>query len=211
MLIFHGFGIFTLLVNVGLQNKEPTLSDFLATWAGFTFGVGLIEEACKIAPLFVLLLCKKSISWRTAVLWGLASGVGFGVNEGVLYSENLYNGIASSMHYIVRFASCVALHAIWSASAGVSLYHTQDLINQFTEWYEKLVVMLRVLIVVMFLHGLFDALLTREMKAPALMVAAASIVWLGWQIESTRKKEMTVAEPTPALPPLDLASLAPER
>lgn len=211
MLIFHGFGIFTLLVSVGLQNKEPTLSDFLATWAGFTFGVGLIEEACKIAPLFVLLLCKKSISWRTAVLWGLASGVGFGVNEGILYSENLYNGIASSMHYVVRFVSCVALHAIWSASAGMSLYHTQDLINQFTEWYEKLVVMLRVLIVVMFLHGLFDALLTREMKAPALMVAAASIIWLGWQIESTRRKEMTAAEPAPALPPLDLASLAPQR
>ena len=180
MLIFHGFGIFTLLVHVGVMAKEETLSDFLACWAGFTFGVGLIEEGCKIAPLFFLLLHKKSISWRTAVLWGLASGVGFGVNEGILYSENLYNGITPSMHYVVRFVSCVALHAIWSASAGMSLYHTQGLINQFTEWYEKLVVMLRVVIIVMFLHGLFDALLTREMKAPALIVAAASIVWLGW-------------------------------
>ena len=211
MLIIHGVGIPTLLIHVGLMAKEETMSDFLACWAGFTFGVGLIEEACKIFPLFFLLLCKKSLTWRTAVLWGLASGVGFGVNEGILYSETFYNGITSSMQYVVRFVSCVALHAIWSASAGVSLYHTQNLINQFTEWYEKLVVMLRVLIVVMFLHGLFDALLTREMKAPALMVAAASIIWLGWQIESTRKKEMTVAEPTPALPPLDLASLAPER
>ena len=116
------------------------------------------------------------------------------------------------MQYVVRFVSCVALHAIWSASAGVSLYHTQSLINQFTEWYEKLVVMLRVLIVVMFLHGLFDALLTREMKAPALMVAAASIIWLGCQIESTRKQEINPVQPAaPALPPLDLASLAPQR
>jgi RsiW-degrading membrane proteinase PrsW (M82 family) len=200
MLIVHGVGIPTALVRVGLMAREETLSDFLACWAGFTFGVGLIEEGCKIAPLFLLLLYKKSISWRIGVLWGLASGVGFGVNEGILYSENLYNGITPAMHYIVRFVSCVALHAIWSASAGISLYHTQGLINQFTEWYEKLVVMLRVLIIVMFLHGLFDALLTREMKAPALIVAAASIIWLGWQIESTRKKEMTAAEPAPALP-----------
>ena len=212
MLIIHGVGIPTLLIHVGLMAKEETMSDFLACWAGFTFGVGLIEEACKIFPLFFLLLCKKSLTWRTAVLWGLASGVGFGVNEGILYSETFYNGITSSMQYVVRFVSCVALHAIWSASAGVSLYHTQNLINQFTEWYEKLVVMLRVLIVVMFLHGLFDALLTREMKAPALMVAAASIIWLGWQIESTRKQEINPVQPAaPALPPLDLASLAPQR
>ena len=212
MLIIHGVGIPTLLLHVGLMAKEETMSDFLACWAGFTFGVGLIEEACKIFPLFFLLLCKKSLTWRTAVLWGLASGVGFGVNEGILYSETFYNGITSSMQYVVRFVSCVALHAIWSASAGVSLYHTQSLINQFTEWYEKLVVMLRVLIVVMFLHGLFDALLTREMKAPALMVAAASIIWLGCQIESTRKQEINPVQPAaPALPPLDLASLAPQR
>jgi RsiW-degrading membrane proteinase PrsW (M82 family) len=210
LLIVHGTGVFTLLVAVGLMAQEPTISDFLATWAGFTFGVGLVEEACKIFPLFLLLLYKKSIRWRTAVLWGLASGVGFGVNEGILYSENLYNGITPSMHYVVRFVSCVALHAIWSASAGISLYHTQSLINQMTALYEKLVVMLRVLIVVMFLHGLFDALLTREFKAPALMVAAASMVWLGWQIENTRKKEISAADqPTQAVSQLDLASLLP--
>jgi RsiW-degrading membrane proteinase PrsW (M82 family) len=210
LLIVHGIGIPTLLVEVGLMAEEPTITDFLATWAGFTFGVGLIEEACKIFPLFFLLLRKKSISWRTAVLWGLASGVGFGVNEGILYSETFYNGITSSMQYVVRFVSCVALHAIWSASAGISLYHTQSLINQMTALYEKLVVMLRVLIVVMFLHGLFDALLTRQLKAPALLVAAASMVWLAWQIESTRKKEISAtAQPTPAVPQLDLASLLP--
>jgi hypothetical protein len=70
--------------------------------------------------------------------------------------------------------------------------------------------MLRVLIIVMFLHGLFDALLTREMQAPALMVAAASMVWLGWQIEKARKGEMQVAPKAPELPKFDLASLAPQ-
>ena len=82
-------------------------------------GPKIIEEACKIVPLFVLYQYKKSITWRTAVMWGLASGVGFGVNEGILYSETFYNGITPAMQYVVRFVSCVALHAIWSASAGV--------------------------------------------------------------------------------------------
>jgi protease PrsW len=210
LLIVHEFGVFTILVHVGMLPGEDKMSDFLACWAGFTFGVGLIEEACKIIPLFVLYQYKRSITWRTAVMWGLASGVGFGVNEGILYSETFYNGIAPAMQYVVRFVSCVALHAIWSASAGLSLYFTQPLLNQFSEWYEKAVVMLRVLIVVMFLHGLFDALLTREMRAPALLVAAASIVWLGWQIESARRQEMRVVQPAPELPKIDLASLVPQ-
>ena len=78
-------------------------------------------------------------------------------------------------------------------------------------WYEKAVVMLRVLIVVMFLHGLFDALLTRDMTAPALMVAAASIVWLGIQIENARKKEMRQqVEATLEQPKIDFAVLLPQ-
>jgi RsiW-degrading membrane proteinase PrsW (M82 family) len=212
LLIVHGVGIPTLLVSIGMMAKEPTLSDFLACWAGFTFGVGLLEEACKIVPLFILFIYKKKITWRTAVMWGLASGVGFGVNEGILYSETFYNGITNAMQYVVRFVSCVALHAIWTASAGLSLYFTQSLLNQFSEWYEKAVVMLRVLIIVMFFHGLFDALLTRDMRAPALLVAAASIIWLGWQIENARKQEMQVVQPAPQpeLPKIDWASLAPQ-
>jgi RsiW-degrading membrane proteinase PrsW (M82 family) len=210
LLIVHDFGVFRLMVDVGMLSNEPTIEDFLARWAGYTLGVGLIEEACKIVPLFLLLLRKKSITWRTAVMWGLASGVGFGVNEGILYSEMLYNGITPAMQYVVRFASCVALHSIWSASAGLSLYFTQSLLNQFNQWYEKVVVALKALIVVMFLHGLFDALLSLEMWAPALMVAAASMAWLGWQIEHARKKEMQAAVPVPELPKIEFASLVPQ-
>jgi RsiW-degrading membrane proteinase PrsW (M82 family) len=211
LLMVHEFGIFNMMVSMGMVPGDDKLSDFLARWAGFTFGVGLIEEACKLVPLAFLFLRKKSIAWRTAVMWGLASGVGFGVNEGILYSETFYNGISPAWQYLERFASCVALHAIWSASAGLSLYFTQSLLNQFSEWYEKAVVMLRVLIIVMFLHGLFDALLFSDMRAPALMVAAGSIIWLGVQIENARKKEMKPAEPAVSeLPKIDFAALLPQ-
>jgi hypothetical protein len=54
-------------------------------------------------------------------LWGLASGAGFGISEGILYSENIYNGISGRDIYLIRFASCVALHAVWTASVGITL------------------------------------------------------------------------------------------
>src|SRR5260370_11662416 len=114
-----------MLVDIGSIDGQGKTTNVLSCSAGFTFGVGFVEEACKIVPLFLLFLRKKTITWRTAVMWGLASGIGFGVNEGIFYSEMFYNGIAPAMEYVVRFASCVALHAIWCASAGLSLYFTQ--------------------------------------------------------------------------------------
>ena len=59
-------------------------------------------------------------------------------------------------------------------------------------------ILARVLIVVMFLHGLFDTLLTRDIKLPALMAAVVSFRWLAWQIEHTRSREATAVQAAPA-------------
>ena len=123
-------------------------------------------------------------------MWGLASGAGFGVSEALFYSEYFYNGISSGFQYAVRFISCVGAHAVLSASAGISLYHSQHLLNQAGAWYEKGVILLRVLVVVMFLHGLYDCLLAKEIYGPAFLVDAAAFLWLAWQIETARRKEI---------------------
>ena len=62
------------------------------------------------------------MTWRGACLWGMASGVGFGLAEGVLYAGQSYNGVAPAGIYLVRFASCVALHAVWSGSVGITVF-----------------------------------------------------------------------------------------
>jgi RsiW-degrading membrane proteinase PrsW (M82 family) len=198
-LILRDFKIFDLFLHIGTMPGDDPVQGFLASWAGFTFGVGLVEEFSKLLPLIWFQHRKGKISWRVAFLWGLVSGAGFGISEAIFYSEYLYNGISSGFQYAVRFISCVGAHAVLSASAGISLYHSQHLLNQTIAWYEKGVILLRVLAVVMLLHGLYDCLLAKEIYGPAFLVDAAAFLWLAWQIESTRKKELTAVTVMPAV------------
>jgi hypothetical protein len=61
--------------------------------------------------------------------------------------------------------------------------------EQPIEWFAVLLVALRVLAVVMFLHGLYDAALTERMELLALGAALASFAWLAWLVEGERSKE----------------------
>jgi RsiW-degrading membrane proteinase PrsW (M82 family) len=172
---------------------------FLTNLLGFVFVVGLGEELAKTLPVIFYIRTFKRANWRGACLWGLASGIGFGVAEGILYSTHQYNGIAGLEIYLMRFISCVALHGLWSASVGITIFHSRKLVGKILgavlyggdwSWGELAVPLLRVLGIVMALHGLYDALLTQDMIPMALMVALVSFVWVGWQIESSREKEI---------------------
>lgn len=54
-----------------------------------TFGVSLFQELIKTIPLTMRLAAKNSnrVPWIEALTLGLASGIGFGVVEGVMYSS----------------------------------------------------------------------------------------------------------------------------
>jgi len=142
----------------------------------------------------------------------MASGVGFGVAEGLLYSTKMYHGVAPASFYLVRFASCVALHAVWSASVGITIFQSRAVVSRVVgavvfggnfRWEEIAWPLLRVLGVAMALHGLYDALLTEQWIVPALLVALVSFGWLGWQVESAREQDARQPEapPAPAQPP----------
>ena len=72
---------------------EDPSNGFLLSFIGFTMGVGLCEELVKAVPLLWHFKTYGTMSWRAACLWGFASGVGFGVAEGIMYSSRYYNGI----------------------------------------------------------------------------------------------------------------------
>jgi hypothetical protein len=57
---------------------------FWLSFLGFTFGVGLCEELTKALPILFVARGSAELDWRAAAVWGLASGVGFGVAEGIL-------------------------------------------------------------------------------------------------------------------------------
>src|SRR5262249_34694091 len=61
---------------------------------GYVIMVGMFEEMAKALPLLWRFRTHGPLRWRSACLWGLASGVGFGVSEGVFYSSFFYNGLA---------------------------------------------------------------------------------------------------------------------
>jgi RsiW-degrading membrane proteinase PrsW (M82 family) len=165
---------------------------FMLSLFGFTFGVGLCEEIVKALPLVMLQsMCNDRPGWRGMVMWGIASGVGFGVSEGISYSSHFYNGFSPARDYVLRFVSCVALHATWTASVGIGLYLAR-------QWKERRKVVKkgddgrRVLLafaIPIVLHGLYDTLLKKEMDTAALVVAGISFAWLAIQIEAAKARE----------------------
>lgn len=193
LLRFAGiFGIFSLVIRlIGFSYAAAMDPDygFFISLLGFTFGVGLCEEFIKAIPILARFRNEYELDWRGACVWGLASGVGFGVAEGIMYSSQYYNGIAGVDMYVVRFISCVALHALWSACVGILLWHHKDAVRGEMEWGDWGLALLKVQGVVMLLHGLYDTLLKREMTALALVVALASFGFLVGLIRWTLKTE----------------------
>ena len=173
------FYIFKFIAYSYIAASDPE-NEFILSFLGFTLGVGLCEELVKTMPLFWHPQESRGKSWRGIFIWGLASGAGFGIAEGILYSSRYYNGIGGPGIYVVRFLSCVALHAIWSGSVAITLYLRRDMFASISSWQEWIGPMLVVIGIPMVLHGLYDTSLKREMNAVALLVAIASFGWLAY-------------------------------
>jgi RsiW-degrading membrane proteinase PrsW (M82 family)/predicted nucleic acid-binding Zn-ribbon protein len=166
---------------------------FMPSLVGYTFGVGLREEICKAMPVIFRYREPSTESWRGAYLWGLASGAGFGLAEGVIYASDFYNGISGAGIYFVRNISCVALHALWTGSAAITIHQRQHLFQEEFAWYDWLIRPLAVVAVPMVVHGLYDTLLKKEMNALALLVALMSFGFLAFQISRLRGADDSAA------------------
>ncbi len=183
---------FYIVKFIGFSYRCATDGDtgFVLSFMGFTCGVGLCEELCKALPVAIYLGTAQRPDWRAACLVGLASGIGFGVSEGIMYSSDYYNGIAPGLTYLVRFASCVALHAVWASSVALLMYGNQDYVP-FTsvgdfEWSDIANFILFYLAIAMTLHGLYDTLLKQDLPLGALAIAAASFGWWAWLLQRQR-------------------------
>lgn len=94
----------------------------LLTFLGYTIGVGFCEELCKALPVLHALETQKVFHWQDACLVGLASGTGFGISEAIHFSASEYNGHAGPDIYLIRFVSCVGLHAVWTGTAAILIF-----------------------------------------------------------------------------------------
>ena len=157
---------------------------FLLSFFGYTMGVGLCEELVKLLPLLMFWKIADpdtdSKAWRGLLIWGLASGAGFGICEGIMYSHRYYNGLSDANIYFVRFLSCVALHAVWSGSVGLTMYLQQGKFLEASDWFQWIVLVVSIIAVPMVLHGLYDTCLKKDYNIAAIGVAIASFGWLAF-------------------------------
>jgi RsiW-degrading membrane proteinase PrsW (M82 family) len=133
---FWGTGIISMAVlyfvlGVGLEKlRDPLLnsSSMPLQAVGNIFLVGVPEELCKAAVvLFLLFRGPKVPSVPMIVFYGLMSGLGFGIYEGMQYqmgknfesvenTDNVDLGAASYyFNNIIRLTTLPFLHAMWTA------------------------------------------------------------------------------------------------
>lgn len=97
-------------------------NSFVLKLLGYVLGVGVLEEFIKAVPLFYLIRkTKEPIIPQTLVFYGLMSGIGFGVFEGVLYQTSSNTHLEYNEAFfmnIARLTSLPFLHAVWSGIAG---------------------------------------------------------------------------------------------
>lgn len=121
---------------------------------GYIFGVGIFEELIKLIPVYFFIKYSKApLLPQTVVFYGLISGIGFGVFEGVVYQISVNSKLDYSTSFfmnIARLTSLPFLHAVWS---GISSYFIAFFFLYPTKRYAML---LLAIVIPAILHGLYD-------------------------------------------------------
>ncbi len=96
--------------------------DLIPRFVGMFLGVGINEELCKAVILFWLVKRPgKLMIPQSVVFYGMMSGLGFGIYEGVDYQRNINRAMEIDAAYflnMLRLTSLPFLHAIWTGIAG---------------------------------------------------------------------------------------------
>lgn len=122
LLILHATNWFgtNLLNSADLMSESPSLFSRLV---GFFFRAGLPEEICKAAVIFWIVRRPGAVlKPQDVVLYGLLSGFGFGINEGLNYQLGVNRASGDvDVAYVLNFlrlTSLPFLHACWCGIAS---------------------------------------------------------------------------------------------
>jgi RsiW-degrading membrane proteinase PrsW (M82 family) len=170
---------------------------FIASMVGFTMGVGLMEELIKGLPVYWHHRRSGTLDLRGSVVWGLATGIGFGVSEGISYCGDFYNGLRGGGIYIVRFISCVALHAVWSGTVAILIWRRRQALQAIERWWQWIPPVVGSLWISVIIHGFYDTVLKKEYGIAALGSGILSFALFFWLYDRACREE--AARPSPAL------------
>lgn len=130
-LCFFATGVLSISVLLMAYHLPPLIwmvqwfksSNLFNHMLAFIFAVALPEELCKALPLFVLLKKSDPLSPQLMVFYGLMSGLGFGIYEGIDYQMDRNFRYASSggeyyLLNVLRLTTLPFLHAMWTGIAA---------------------------------------------------------------------------------------------
>ena len=127
---FFVTGVVSIAILLVIQHLPPwsffySMADsanLLTRSLGMLLGVAINEELCKAAVIFWLVRRPGSILMpQTVVFYGMISGLGFGIYEGVNYQQtvNREQGVDTAYFLnIARLTSLPFLHAVWTGIAA---------------------------------------------------------------------------------------------
>jgi RsiW-degrading membrane proteinase PrsW (M82 family) len=172
--------------------RTPFLTDHvsLVSIVAYISFVGVPEELTKALVLFAIWRWAPLPGLRTFILYGLLSGLGFGIAEGIHYQEGVNLAEAQKVsdfagYYflnVLRLTSLPLLHAVWTGIAA------------FLIWFAARVPPLRAGFIVLAIlipatyHGTYDAV-SDTMPWAGLVVMSISIVALAIYTASAEQLE----------------------
>lgn len=183
---FFGTGVVSIGLLLPLYHVPP-LSWFYALAqsrqllpqiGGMICGVGIPEELCKMAVLFFLVRRGEKLTPQSMLFYGLMSGLGFGIYEGVGYQMG--RNVTASGGYLgpyylsnlIRLTSLPFLHAIWTGMAGYFI--------GFAWLYPSRKIGLLIVAIGLpgLLHAVYDMFAANAKPFGAVLMAGAGVVTL---------------------------------
>ena len=179
----------TAFILVNLQSFPPLSylygftesGNIILRLIGYVLGVGLTEETIKALPLlFLIRSSKEPLVPQTVVFYGLISGIGFGVLEGVHYQTTTNTTLSYDAAFFMNVArlTCLPfLHAIWAGIAGYFI----SFANIIPKYRQSLYVL--AIGIPAILHGIYDVL---GWSIPGLISTLFSVLLLIYYLKRSR-------------------------
>lgn len=181
---FIGMTALQLSLMLGVEHARHALIEapslLVAVPSAIAF-IGFPEELTKALVLFAIWRFAGIPPLHAFVFYGLLSGLGFGIKEGVQYQSTVYlqaaghNGIAYYLSSMLRMTSLPFFHAMWTGIAAYLIWFAARVPSARAG-----LIVLAVLVPATF-HGLYDACVGRAglLSFAGLVVAGTSISLLG--------------------------------
>jgi len=157
------------------------LDAFLGEQSNSVIIIGIVEETAKLLPIIWIVKNRKYKYILNGLLIGAAIGAGFAAFESAGYALRIGMQSGSEAMYsiiLIRGILAAGGHVVWASLSGAALFMVNG--EQKFRWEMLLDIrFLRIFIIVMFMHGLWDmGFTTSIIGIPIHMIILTLISWI---------------------------------